>query len=92
MTTTPTPGRLEPGTGPIDLDLVIHYLAGSVGVEKARSLVTESLRFLQVEEGPTLSWSNCALMLEKLSAQQGLVGIAARVTKIKLQLRVESSK
>ena len=87
MSTPHTPGRTKTGTTAIDLEVVIASLASSLGVEKARALVSETLRTMKIPEGPTIDAGNCTALLEQLAAQQGLVGIAARVTKIMLLLR-----
>jgi len=93
MTKTPPRTKTDPAnSAPVELELVIRYLAGSIGVEKARSVVLETLKMLNVPPTPILEASCCASLLEKLAAQQGLIGIAARVTKIKLQLRVSPAQ
>lgn len=84
----PKPHRIDALTEPVDTELVVQHLAGSVGVEKARALLDDSLRPLGLANARQLEPGVCSTMLERMSAKPGLVGIAARVTKLKLQLKM----
>jgi hypothetical protein len=84
----PKPSRIDVLTEPVETALVVQHLAGSVGLEKARALVEDAFRWIGVPYASWLDPGTCSRMLERMSLQPGLVGIAARVTKLKLQLKM----
>ena len=66
---------------PVDVKLIKAHLAGSLGVEKAEAIVTQTLSGLFFPTTGVISAQQAEGLLTKLAAEIGIVGLAARVTK-----------
>lgn len=66
---------------PVEVSLIKAHMAGSLGVEKAGSVVTSALKGLAYPGEGRLSADQAETLLVKLAAEPGIVGLAAKVTK-----------
>ena len=83
MTETPVKARvpLLVIQHPVDVALIKAHMAGSLGVEKAESVVTTTLTALAFPVAGILTAEQAEALLSKLATETGIVGLAAKVTK-----------
>ena len=77
---------------PADVALIKAHLAGSLGVEKADAVVTETLRALGLPLQGELPAEHAEQLMVTLAAEPGLVGLAARVAKQMLRSQLAPLK
>ena len=68
----------------VEVGLLIELLAEPLGLDKAETVVHDSLQQLGFFGRKTLDKSDCRKVLERIAEEGGLVAIAARLAKIKL--------
>jgi hypothetical protein len=82
------PSRPEPVepkvTRPVDVRSIVVRMATSIGQEKAAALVVSCLNELGLPIFGALDANSADRLLDRLAAEPGLVGIAAKATKMKL--------
>lgn len=66
---------------PVDVSLIKAHMAGSLGIEKAEAVVSQTLSGLFFPTTGVLSAEQAESLLTKLGAEPGIVGLAAKVTK-----------
>lgn len=66
---------------PVDVQLIKAHMAGSLGVEKAEAIVTQTLTALFFPTTGVLPAEQAEALLSKLATEAGIVGLAAKVTK-----------
>lgn len=76
-------GRQEPDKE-VEVGLLIELLAEPLGLDKAETVVHDSLQQLGFFGRKTLAKNDCRKVLEMIAEEGGLVAIAARLAKIKL--------
>lgn len=68
----------------VDVGLLIELLAEPLGLDKAETVVHDSLEQLGFFGRKSLDRTDCRRVLELIAEEGGLVAIAARLAKIKL--------
>ena len=61
--------------------LIVAHLAASIGRQKAHALVTAALAELKLPETGDLDADGADRLLTRLTAEEGLPGLAARLTR-----------
>lgn len=74
----PSPLRI---TQPVEVNLILAHMSGSLGQEKAKAVVGAMLQTLAYPGEGTLSPEQADELLNRISTEPGLVGLAAKVTK-----------
>lgn len=91
MRSLPKPAELKI-TEPVQVELIIEQMAGSIGIEKARAVVEGALAELGLQTAGLLKAEAAEALLSMLATQTGLVGLAAKVTKQMVRLQIAPKK
>ena len=72
----------------VPVSLLVAHMAGTIGVEKAEDLVGKAAARLGLASTGILSWEDCERLIDVIALEPGVVGLAAKVTKQKLRMRM----
>jgi hypothetical protein len=79
-------------TQPVEVQLILAHMSGSLGQEKAKSVVSAVLQAQGLPAEGLLTADQAEALLTHIATEPGLVGLAARVTKQMVRAEVAPIK
>lgn len=77
---------------PVDIELVVAHMAASIGQEKAQAVMVKALADLQLPATGRIDGVQAGNLLTRLASEPGLVGLAAKVTRQMVKMRIAPLK
>jgi hypothetical protein len=87
----------SPADGPhpdesFEIELIVAHMAASIGQQKALAVVSKALIDLGLPEKGRIDGVSVEKLLTKVSGEPGLVGLAAKVTRQMLKMKIAPLK